>query len=74
MEVSFVLSGWQFSLALARLRKSYLDLKLPTLEEINQMRKEAYRRFREALKKKKESEQFEAMAHHRCAYGTPSAS
>ncbi len=55
MEVAFTLIGWQFSIMLARSVK-LPDLKLPTLDELKQMKKEAYRRFRQAIK---------AMAHHR---------
>jgi len=52
MEVSFTLIGWQLSLTLAHL-KPYPDLKLPTEDEIKAMIKEAYRRFREAIKRER---------------------
>ena len=57
MEVAIALAGWQLFFALAVSQKSKPDprLKLPTLDEIKQMKKEAYRRFRQAIK---------AMAHH----------
>ncbi len=54
MEVAFTLIGWQFSIMLAR-PKTYPDLKLPTEDEIRAMIKEAYRRFREALRTKREN-------------------
>ncbi|GAI25876.1 unnamed protein product [marine sediment metagenome] len=58
MEVAITLAGWQFLIALALSQKPGLDprLKLPTLDEIKQTKKEAYRRFRQSIK---------AMAHHR---------
>lgn len=65
MEVAIALAGWQLFIALAVSQKPKLDprLKLPTLDEIKQMKKEAYRRFREALKRQRWH--FECMAHHR---------
>ncbi|GAI67751.1 unnamed protein product [marine sediment metagenome] len=63
MKVAFAVIGWQFSIMLASPQKPNPALKLPTLEELDQMRKEAYRRFREAIEKQKQ--QFECMAHHR---------
>ncbi len=53
MEVAITLAGWQLFIALALSQKLKPDirLKLPTLDEIKQMKKEAYRRFREALKR-----------------------
>ncbi len=58
MKVAFAVIGWQLSILLARPapEKKYPDLKLPTLDELKQMKKEAYRRFKQAIK---------AMAHHR---------
>ncbi len=57
MEYALTFIGWQlfFGLTLCR-QKPNPDLKLPTLDELNQMKKEAYRRFKQAIK---------AMAHHR---------
>ncbi len=55
--------GWQLSIMLTRQRKPNPALKLPTDEEIREMIKEGYRRFREAIKK--QQQQFERMAHHR---------
>ncbi len=64
MEVAITLIGWKLFITLAVSQKPRPDprLKLPTLDEIKQMRKEVYRRFREALKKR--GWQFECMAHH----------
>ena len=58
MELAVTLIGWQFLIVLAVSYKPKLDprLKLPTLDEIKQMKKEAYRRFRQSIK---------AMAYHR---------
>ncbi|GAI69165.1 unnamed protein product [marine sediment metagenome] len=65
MKVAVALIGWQLSILLARpdLEKKYPDLKLPADDEIKAMIKEAYRRFKEAIKRQRE--QFECMAHHR---------
>ena len=58
MEYVITLIGWQFFIGLTHCqqRKANPDLKLPTLDELKQMKKEAYRRFKQAIK---------AMAHHR---------
>ncbi|MBA7522498.1 hypothetical protein ES705_14617 [subsurface metagenome] len=51
MECAFHLIGWQLSFGLTLCRqKPSPDLKLPTLDELKQMKKEAYRRFRQAIK------------------------
>jgi hypothetical protein len=55
MEFVLTLMSWQlfFSLNHCRQKKVTGDtpsLKLPTLEELKQMRKEAYRRFKQAIK------------------------
>ncbi|MBA7559172.1 hypothetical protein ES708_00786 [subsurface metagenome] len=56
MECVFHLIGWQLFFGLTLCRQEHNpDLKLPTLDELKQMRKEAYRRFKQAIK---------AMAHH----------
>ena len=55
MELAVTLVGWQLFIALAVSLKPNPDLKLPTVDEIKQMRKEAYHRFKRA---------FKAMAHH----------
>jgi len=64
MNAVVVLIGWQLSITLAVSQKPSPNphLRLPTLDEIKQMKKEAYRRFREALKK--QIWQLECMAHH----------
>lgn len=51
MEYAVSLIGWQlfFGLNLCREKK---DIKLPTLDELKQMKKEANRRFRQAVKNK----------------------
>ena len=58
MELAITLVGWQFFIALAVSQKPKPDLRLnlPTLDELKQLHKEPYRRFRQAVK---------AMAHHR---------
>jgi len=55
MKVAVALAGWQFffALAVSQMPKPDLRLKLPTLGEIKQLKKEAYRRFREAIKQQK---------------------
>ncbi|MBA7523081.1 hypothetical protein ES705_15204 [subsurface metagenome] len=56
MECALTFIGWQVFFGLTHCRqKSNPDLKLPTLDELKQMKKEAYRRFKQAIK---------AMAHH----------
>jgi hypothetical protein len=57
MECVLTFIGWQvfFGLTHCRQQKPNPDLKLPTLDELKQMKKEAYRRFKQAIK---------AMAHH----------
>ncbi len=52
MEYIMSLIGWQlfFGLNLCR-QKNGQGLKIPTLDELKKMRKEAYRRFRNYLKK-----------------------
>jgi hypothetical protein len=47
--------GWQVFFGLTHCQQKP-NLKLPTLDELRQMRKEAYCRFKQAIK---------AMAHHR---------
>jgi hypothetical protein len=56
MEFVLTLMTWQlfFGLTLCR-QKPNPNLKLPTLDELKQMRKQAYRRFKQGIK---------AMAHH----------
>lgn len=54
MEYVLTLIGWQLSIMLAH-PKIYPDLKLPTEDGIKAMLKEAHRRFREAIKKAKET-------------------
>ncbi len=54
MEFVLTLMSWQVFFGLTHCRQQP-DLKLPTLDELKQMRKEAYRRFKQAIK---------AMAHH----------
>jgi len=58
MEYAICLLGWQFLLSLTHQQQPKFnpDLKLPTLDEIKQMKKEAYRRFKQDIK---------AMAHYR---------
>lgn len=48
MEYIMTLMGWQlfFGINLCRQKDGH-GLKIPTLDELKQMRKEAYRRFRE---------------------------
>lgn len=52
MEAVMRLIGWQVSFGLNRCRekKNNPVLKLPSLDELKQMRKDAYRRFSESLK------------------------
>ncbi|MBA7523847.1 hypothetical protein ES705_15981 [subsurface metagenome] len=52
MRIAIALIGWQFIL-LAHLEK-IPDIKLPTLDEIRAMKKAAYRRFREAIKRQRQ--------------------
>ncbi|MBA7632600.1 hypothetical protein ES703_40149 [subsurface metagenome] len=54
MKVAIALMGWQFSLMLTRLMPNFPDIKLPTPAEIKEMKKQAYRRFREAIKRQRE--------------------
>lgn len=54
MECVLTFIGWQVFFGLTHCRQQPA-LKLPTLDELKQMRKEAYRRFRQAIK---------VMAHH----------
>ena len=53
MELAITFIGWQFSMMLARQKNQKPDprLKLPTDEELKEMIKDCYRRFREAIKK-----------------------
>ena len=56
MEYVLTFMSWQVFFGLTHCRqKSNPDLKLPTLDELKQMKKEAYRRFKQGIK---------AMAHH----------
>ncbi|MBA7520392.1 hypothetical protein ES705_12488 [subsurface metagenome] len=55
MEFVLTLMSWQVFFGLTHCQQQPA-LKLPTLDELKQMRKEAYRRFKQAIK---------AMAHHR---------
>lgn len=48
MECVISLIGWQLFFGLALCRQK--DLKLPTLDELRQMKKEVYRRFRQRIK------------------------
>ena len=50
MELAITLIGWQFIL-LAHLEKLPHALKLPTIAELKLMKKAAYLRFREAIKR-----------------------
>jgi hypothetical protein len=54
MDYTLTFMGWQVFFGLTHCRQQPA-LKLPTLDELKQMRKEAYRRFRQAIK---------AIAHH----------
>jgi len=52
METVMSLIGWQLSFGLNLCRqKNGHGLKIPTLDEIKQMKKEIYRRFRQQIKK-----------------------
>lgn len=50
MKLAIALIGWQLSIMLAHPSKPP-DLKLPTSDEIKAMKKAAYRRFSEAIKR-----------------------
>ncbi len=55
MEFVLTLMSWQVFFSLTHCQQKP-NLKLPTLDELKQMKREAYRRFKQAIK---------AMAHHR---------
>lgn len=51
MELAITIIGWHFIL-LAHLEKLPHNLILPTMEELKAMKKAAYHRFREAIRRK----------------------
>ena len=53
MRLIFNAVGWQLSVMLCH-PKTYPEIRLPSEEEIKAMLKQAYQRFRDAIKKQKE--------------------